>query len=78
MTLCRRALATSTRTLATGSEERLSRLGRRCWLNWSMGIQSSSTMACRKHQKTLKHRHTGRLVLESQTNSRRRGHQRHL
>lgn len=65
MTLCRRALATSTRTLATGSEERLSRLGRRCWLNWSMGIQSSSTMACRKHQETLKHRQTGRLVLQT-------------
>lgn len=50
MTLCRKALATSTRTLATGSEERLNRLGKRCWLNWSMGMQSSSTMAYRKEK----------------------------
>lgn len=49
ITLCRRALATRTRTFATGSDERLSRLGSRCWLNCSMGMQSSSTTAYGKY-----------------------------
>lgn len=65
MTLCLRALATRTRTFATGSEERLSRLGKRCWPNCSMGMQSSSTIACRWYQvgREEKHTHTHKKSL---------------
>lgn len=50
-TVCRKALATSTRTLATGSADSAIRLGSKCWANWPMGMQSSSTTACSRDKR---------------------------
>lgn len=44
--VCLRALASKTRTLGTGSDARLTRLGSRCLTNWSTGMHSSLTTAC--------------------------------